>query len=661
MKKLVVLDEGDPKVEHLRARFGDEFLVFPLSSSLSANEAVAGIGREAGVRVVLIDSGVSVNRAAERCRSRVVDSIGNLSQDLFRTGETLSEYFSFHNGTTSSWWFSRVIEKSPYKSSYFQQSVQVEAIQFELRAHDCDELIYAGEDPILSRCLGRVAQNNGSRFRTVSVKTKNPTRALLLWLKRHIGIWDFILLLHRLGTLLWVGWLRRRSIRRTPRKPLREGGLLLCSHFPGFNEEEARLGHYVNSYFGPLGPYLKDQHQDVSWILIYAPSGRWTISQAIQMANRFIQNGESLCFAEEFIDFSLLARTLWDNFRMGIRFRFRRQEIIELFHRAGLPWFELAEKDWSSSFGGSAGFEGILWYHVFCRFFTAYRPGKILFSTEAHAWEKALLAAKQTTGLKSIALGYQSASVSTYLLNYWNTPEEITGPRRTRRLPLPDVLVCNGRAPWRGFRSCGWPEDRLVIGEALRYKNLDFALQVEAVKKKPVLLVALSINPREAVMTLRFLAVALQGWEGGEVWIRPHPFLDLSRSYLNAGIVAPRLFKTPAEKDLRILLKEAAVVVAGESSVSLEAVAFGCRVLAVDGPECINMSPLRDYESSAYASFSSPSALREEVERCVSRLPCVLVSDEERRRVIRDFFELAWDKPNRISELIRTDVERRII
>lgn len=163
---------------------------------------------------------------------------------------------------------------------------------------------------------------------------------------------------------------------------------------------------------------------------------------------------------------------------------------------------------------------------------------------------------------------------------------------------------------------------------------------------------ALSISSEEAKSSIRFLREAFLGWKNGEIWVRPHPFLDLKKVLKRDGLhpLPPpfRMMNGP----LYPLLETAPIVIVGESSVTLEALAHGCAIMAIDSPEWVNMSPLRGYGTTAYRSFDSPKVLREEVDGLLARLPSPLVEDSERVRVVQDFFNLEWDEPQRLLALL---------
>jgi surface carbohydrate biosynthesis protein (TIGR04326 family) len=653
MERLIVIDECRPRPAGIRVAPGDVSRVLPLTSSSIAVEIVVRGQEAAGARVEVLPTGELVNQAAERRRGSVLESASLLSRLPLPTGETLPDWFSLGDGSASAWWFSRVVEKSPYKSDTFLRWAQWDVIVESFRRWPHGELVYVGGDSIRGRMLERLAREGGVRFQRRTAL--NEGGFFRRWRRsgRFAGGLECALVLAGAWNAWRVGRLCRRWLRGVRPDPSQDPPLVLCSHYPHFDEERAKSGTFANAYFGSLSDSLKAEGREVAWLLIHTRSPRWSAAASLHQARAFVRHGARLRFVQEAVTWRTLMHALWENARLGLRRRRRRSDIRELARRAGAPPFELAESDWRSSFGGVTGFEGILWYRAFRDFFRKSAARRVLFSTEAHAWEKGLLLARDAERPEVAVIGYQSATVSRYLLNYWNTPSDFIPSEGLRRLPQPDRLICDGDAPRRGFLAGGWPKDRLILGEALRYHHLDGALKQDGTKRLPIVLVALSIAPSEAAATLAYLRGALRDWNRGEVWVRAHPFLDIERRRRSPGEpFLPencRLARGPLSDQLR----SAAVVIAGESSVTLEALAHGCPIIAVNAPDCLNMSPLRDYGTDAYVAVSTPAALRYEIDRRLSALPSALVDDAERERVVRDFFELAWEVPARVCEPLR--------
>ena len=87
---------------------------------------------------------------------------------------------------------------------------------------------------------------------------------------------------------------------------------------------------------------------------------------------------------------------------------------------------------------------------------------KCLFFCEMHAWEKALVYARNTLGCQMSLFGYQSGTVSRMLLNYFESPVTFSFDG-SYPLPLPSKIVCNGVLPHKYMLESGWPKEKILM------------------------------------------------------------------------------------------------------------------------------------------------------------------------------------------------------
>lgn len=250
-------------------------------------------------------------------------------------------------------------------------------------------------------------------------------------------------------------------------------------------------------------------------------------------------------------------------------------------------------------------------------------------------------------------LAYQSGTVSRMLLNYFNTPAEVNaeGPYA---MPRPDKVICNGPMPYDYLRGSGWPRERLSVAEATRYSHLNACMGRGRQSKKDAVLLAFSINHEESGALLRMAYEAFKDTPDIEVWLRPHPYSRLERVLELAAIgpVSPP-FKVKKGR-IADILSEARVVVAGESGVSLEAVACGCGLILADTPEWINMSPLKGIDAGLIKKVDSPEGLREAVSEIFRQGDDPDGRMAQARRIIDNFFCLdrRTDEPKNFLKIL---------
>lgn len=100
--------------------------------------------------------------------------------------------------------------------------------------------------------------------------------------------------------------------------------------------------------------------------------------------------------------------------------------------------------------------------HCQGRWLAAAAPRAVLWPWENHAWERALCRQARAAGVKS--LGYQHTVIGPHQINYaiHSNPDGL--------LSIPDTVIADGPAYRDEMAAWGVPEDRLLIGGALRFE-----------------------------------------------------------------------------------------------------------------------------------------------------------------------------------------------
>lgn len=255
-----------------------------------------------------------------------------------------------------------------------------------------------------------------------------------------------------------------------------------------------------------------------------------------------------------------------------------------------------------------------------------------------HAWEKALILSRSRNRTEMSLFGYQHATVPKMILNYFNDMHELSNDCKQYAMPQPDMIICNGKLPYSYLRSCGWPDGKLCIAEAIRYNYLKRYLKKNWNKTKNVILLAFSINPEESHAILNIVYEGLKNLDGIEVWVKPHPFLQIEKVFELSEISQKEVYFKIKDDPIENLLPEVKVIIVGESSVSIEALAFGCKVITVNTPEMVNMSPLRDVETSMVKNVSSVEELKQAVISIFEEKYDPVIHTEEITKIINEFF-----------------------
>lgn len=639
------------RLKDVAAGPGDKVFLFSLTSKAAINKGVLATCAETGCAVEVIDTAKKINSCSDRLRGRYIEFIARLPAGVSLHGKNLKEIFAVDKHM-SLWWLSLVAEKNTYKSDSFFRLVQMEAILETVKSARIDAMLCAVDSKKLNMALSGYGRENGIRYRCLATRADKKLRAVVKNIDRALYLKHLLLLAHFAGR----AFLRSVKIKKrfaALRRKRHNNPVLVVTYYPNIDIESAKEGVFKNRFWTGLQESLEREGPDVTWIAMHVPNNTVSFDESMEYAAAFIKNGYALFFIEEFNSISIQLKAMWQVILSAFKFMGMEGSIRDAHRFDEYNFYELFREDWINSFAGVTGYAGIMYYMIFSTILTKIDASKCLYPCEMHAWEKALISARSGVKKAMRLYSYQSGTISRMLLNYFNHPSEIAdkGPYP---IPRPDGLICNGRVPFRYMVESGWPAEDLLVGEAIRYSHLRNRIKNRYGKKRVVLL-ALSISPEESNSILTLAGEALRDMDDVEVWIKPHPFLNVETVLKMADLSADNLPFKIRKEPIDSLLPDVRVMVVGESGVTIEALAFGCEIITVTSPEWINMSPLRYEESNIIKKISSAEELREAVREMVTKEYDPEAARSESSRILNDFFCLdqASDGPSKILGLLR--------
>ena len=653
MNVLFIFDDSIDiyRMGDLKISPGDKVYLFSLTSKAAVNEGVTKICLEAGCRTESVDTANNINLSADKLRDRYIKFIAELPDKVRWHGKNLKEAFAIDKYATL-WWFSLIAEKNTYKTDSFFRLVQMEAIVETIKAGQIGSILYGVDSKKLHRALSAYAAKNNIRYGFLVIMAdkgwksvvKNFEKALYL---KHIAILAYF----ATQTFLRTFKIKHRLARLKRKKY--DNSITVVTYYPNIDVASAKKGVFKNRFWAGLQESLEREGPNITWIAMYVQNNSVSFEDSIGYAEDFIKRGQAIFFMEEFNSILIQLKALWRSILKSFRFLNMEGVIRDAHIFDEYNFYELFRDDWYASFAGSTGYAGMMYYMIFSSILSKIDSQKCLYPCEMHAWEKALLFAREAVKRDERMYSYQSGTISRMLLNYFNHPSEVSdkGPYP---IPRPDGVICNGDVPFRYMVESGWPVKDVLVGEAIRYSHLKAPMK-NSYPKKRIVLLALSISPEESNAILTLANEALKDLRDVEVWIKPHPFLNIEKVLKIAGLSAENLPFKIKKEPIEALLPDARIMVVGESGVTIEALAFGCEIITVSTPEWINMSPLKYEKSDIIKKVSSAKELRKVVEAIIAKEYEPEAVRSESSRILNDFFYLdsGSDEPSRILELLR--------
>lgn len=626
-------------VKKIPSLFGidDTVYLFPLTSKSSITTAIMDKIKSGGCNIRLLQSARLINTSAENLRGEYMRFIADFPERVQSKGRNLKEIFAVDR-YVSLWWFSLISEKNTFKSDSFNRFAQLDSIVHVIKREKIDKIIFGCGSEKLKNALYEYSCKSHIKLKVLPTK---PIRKLKMRIRQSQNL---LYLKHNIILICFVirEYVKTQAIKRqiaSLKRTIPQNGksLLFFTPYPNIDKSLAESAIFKDRSYIHLQSALENSNRDIIWIAMYANYSAFTFKESLEYVKRFIKNGYTIFPLEEFNSLSKQIKALLVILKSGFKFLKLERSIYRAHNFRNYNIYPLFKDDWYSSFTGKKGYWGVMNYYLFKRILKKLKTEKCLYLCEMQEWEKALISARNSLRIETSLYGYQSGTISKMLLNLFNHPSEVSNGG-SYAMPQPDKIACNGKLPYIYMRESGWPEERVLVVEAIKYNHLKKYINQKWNKKKDTVLLALSISPEESSSILNLAYEAFKDRKDIEVWLRPHPALRLKNVFELSGISLKNCpFKIKNGK-LEDILSKTKVVVAGESGVSIEAIAYGCSVVIVEVPEWINMSPLKGMHTEMVKSANSPQSLREVIFNIFREEYDLEKRAAEARKIINNFF-----------------------
>jgi surface carbohydrate biosynthesis protein (TIGR04326 family) len=548
---------------------------------------------------------------AERLRGRYLAFIHDLGECRI-AGKRIIDHLDLGDGF-SFWWLTQVAEKSPFKSPRIYDCLRLLSLEEMLLERRPVHLTLNSADRALARAIGGLCADMRISFsyeamavesgrwslRALYESLPQPLRALLSL--RHV--------LRR--------WPLRRS--RPPRWFAGDGALFICSYFIHLDPERCGRGQFHSRQWEDLPKTVHGRGGRINWLQLFLFSAAVpTIRRGVAWLRSFNADADTQgcqAFLEHYLTvgrvmsaLALWLRLIWIAWRLrGVHAAFRP-------HGSSAWLWPLLQQDWRSSVVGPIALGNCLAVVLFDATLAELPRQKTgLYLYENQPWEKALLRAWRRHGHGEI-VGVQHATAPFWHLYYFDDRRSLS-QLASGSFPLPDRVAVNGRDAWQAFTAAGFPTERLVAVEALRYLQLA-ALRDHATRsQQPVrsgsartsarrVLVLGDIVPRSTHHLLQLLQGAAKllspEWR---FTFKPHPgFSPDLAAY-------PGLHAAETREALGSVLGDHEVAVAANSTTAaVDAFVAGLPVIVTLDGDTLNLSPLRGRLGACFAGTAEELA-----------------------------------------------------
>lgn len=575
--------------DFLSTRFGEihEIVLCPLTTDERMVEDVVGILHGIGVKCDIMPFLKILNEKALGFRNDYVESVRSLTMLNVRS-KTLVEHFCYPHENYSSWWFGIRPEKSALKSKTFQRYSIVRTVVEEISARGCSKVIVFLRDAVLTRALKEASA--ASATEVISDDSSESEVYRVGWFSK---LFD-----SAKRMLAWWGRVRTEMEGREGRfRRLGKCRHIFVTYFPLIDKTAYREGKYVNRYLGPLQSAVEKKYGGINaTIAIGIDAEGWTKFDSIDIAQRLNRKGSNIIFWNEAMTAGdILSASIYYLY-MAVKYLRLRRHIRKTFEERDDAWlWHFWQGEMDSTFLGAEIITPFLMHRAFNRLLSDANENCIVsYIAEMHAWEAALNAAvRQFKNIRTV--GIQHTQVPLLLLNYFESPSNLTWGKGRHDLPLPDRMGCVGEITEKIFMSSGWPEERLFQLGALRAERdvHSCGMQSPALGYLPrCVTVSLPYDVDETMELLKLVVAAFREMNDLTVYIKFHPALRLNVLRMMQGF-PEEILSSPfviTDEPNEELMRKSSVMVVGSSSSCLAALSAGRKMVVplVASSLCLN-------------------------------------------------------------------------
>lgn len=531
----------------------------------------------------------------------------------------LKDGFSF-------WWMTLFVEKDAWKQPAIMSTLRLMALADILQKGGYKHVRLVSGNKNLATAITSLCKSLRIQVEVDTDRTSIKNIAYNWYSKLPVFIRSGL----SMGRFLIGRWRLRKT---KPLEFFQDNAVFFCSYFFNLNKNKLVEGVFESRYWGDIMQMLQEENVKSNWLQIYYPHedipDAGTASKVISAfnANRDIQGYHF--FAEA----ALSVKSIWFVIKHYV-WLLRKYSVLKKISLpitvntvSVNPW-PLLEKDWKESLVGPTAVHNLFFITLFEKLFSQIpQQKKGIFLFENQSWDKALIHFWRKFGHGTLI------AVPHSTVRYWDfryfTDTRVLNGNAAGSIPFADKVAVNGGLAKASFCSMGFPEDRVVECEALRYMGLNRMLKKKQARIREhnamAILLLGDYQPEGTANLLRVTAEALQLLpHEASVVLKPHP-----NHITDPGESAIKGLTLTIEPLENIILDFDIVISGNTTSASVDAYLAGLPVFVLLDDTELNFNPLRG--CSGVYFIDSPLSLKEAI--CNNRQP-------EINRQGRTFFHL---------------------
>lgn len=467
---------------------------------------------------------VLVEKTADALRSQYLAWIFALGEAEIQ-GKRAVEHLLIRQ-QLSFWWLGSPAQKFNISAkSLVPDAIKLLALEKLLLVDGADSILLISDNAPLADCLGAYAKTLKIDFewRRLSHSQDYPLRQKSIYLRLSPVVRAFVSLARFCITRLPA------ALRHTHRSSSELADVSFFDVLVHLEKSAFETGRFVSNYWSSLVQKLSDSGVRTNWFHIFHPQPAIpTMAEAASLVERFERNADGWEF-HGVVDILPPVSTLFRAVRdfMLLQRAVRKidgfQSSVVLSGSALNLWPLLAD-EWRESLTGPAALMECLRIGLFERVLSRVPRQRMgIYICENQPWEMALIHAWRSNGHGQL-IAVPHSTIRYWDLRYFYDPRSYD-ERSAQRLPMPDLYALNGPVAKATALSGGYPAERIVEVEALRYLHLAAYVDAESGTTETLrVLVCGDFDSSTNDLIFKWLAGTVKALEGKTRYIfKPHP------------------------------------------------------------------------------------------------------------------------------------------
>ncbi len=567
---------------------------------------------------------------ANKLKSQYLEYIYELGE-LCPKGRRLIDHLELRPGF-SYWWMSQIVESAYDKSLQLVNILGILAFTNWAERFFIDQILLVTANRSLAESMRRWCANKDVAFEWRHVKKTQNRQSF-----RHI--FKFTLAPIRAISWLLHYWATRYQLKGFGIKQWQKtcAGITFVPYLFNMLPDAANEGRYATYYFAHLPETLISNGYKTNWLHLYCGSelipNSKKAAQFIHLFNKDSQGSQCHTTLDSFLSIRIILQTIGDWIKIALP---AYRVTLDLSHNSNSKTYlwPLLSKDWRESFFGPNAISNLLFLNLFEESMSTLPHQQIgFYLQENQAWEMAFIYAWKAAGHGRL-IGVPHSTVRFWDLRYFYDPLTFQRDRKNV-LPMPDAVALNGPAATSAYLLGGYPAEKIVKVEALRFlylANAHLRKPLSISPNSPMhLLVLGDYFERNTKTQLRLLGEAVKSFPHDlKITVKPHP----ARSVFAADY--PNLKMQVVAEPVAQLLNQCHIAYTSSiTAAAVDAYLTGVPVVTLLDSTQLNLSPLRGLDDVFFVSSA--------VELC-NALKTIMIAPP-RAIPKNEFFNLDKDLP----------------